>query len=214
MRLEGVRCRGGREEPRPRSRRRPRYGGRAAREHREDSDELFISAYDLARIFKATKFWNAGNRKLVLRIGNHRYMFTIDTRVVVVDEAPVLLRLNVRYDRDAIMIPLEFITGVLAPRMAEKVSLDPGRLLLSIGSPEYNVTAIEILDDKTAREPSSRSRRSSSIISTARLPGSSASRLPEEDSTRSDSLGARGRRAPQPGESRADASRTRTSSST
>jgi N-acetylmuramoyl-L-alanine amidase len=114
----------------------------------KDSDELFISAYDLARIFKATKFWNAGNRKLVLRIGNHRYMFTIDARVVVVDEAPVLLRVNVRYDRDAIMIPLEFITGVLAPRMAEKVTLDPGRLLLSIGSPEYNVTAIEILDDK------------------------------------------------------------------
>ncbi len=114
----------------------------------KDSDELFISAYDLARIFKATKFWNAGNRKLVLRIGNHRYMFTIDTRVVVVDEAPVLLRLDVRYDRDAIMIPLEFITGVLASRMAEKISLDPGRLLLSIGSPEYNITAIDILDDR------------------------------------------------------------------
>jgi N-acetylmuramoyl-L-alanine amidase len=114
----------------------------------KDSDELFISAYDLARIFKATKFWNAGNRKLVLRVGNHRYMFTIDTRVVVVDETPVLLRLNVRYERDAIMIPLEFITGVLAQRMAEKISLDPGRLLLSIGSPEYNVAAIEILDDK------------------------------------------------------------------
>jgi N-acetylmuramoyl-L-alanine amidase len=114
----------------------------------KDSDELFISAYDLARIFKATKFWNAGNRKLVLRIGNHRYMFTIDTRVVVVDEAPVLLRLNVRYDQDAVMIPLEFITGILASRMAEKISLDRGRLLLSIGSPEYNVISIGILDDK------------------------------------------------------------------
>jgi len=112
------------------------------------SDELFVSAYDLARIFKATKFWNAGNRKLVLRIGNHRYMFTIDARVVVVDETPVLLRLNVRYDEGAVWIPLEFITGVLASRMAEKISLDTGRLLLSIGSPEYNVTAIEIVDDK------------------------------------------------------------------
>jgi N-acetylmuramoyl-L-alanine amidase len=114
----------------------------------KDSDELFISAYDLARIFKATKFWNATNRKLVMRIGNHRYLFTVDTRAVVVDEAPVLLRVNVRYDRGAVMIPLEFITGVLAPRMAEKITLDPGRLLLSIGSPAYNVTGIEILDDK------------------------------------------------------------------
>jgi N-acetylmuramoyl-L-alanine amidase len=68
--------------------------------------------------------------------------------VVVVDEAPVLLRPNVRYDRGTVWIPLEFITGVLSSRVAEKVSLDPGRLLLSIGSPEYNVIAIEILDDK------------------------------------------------------------------
>ena len=114
----------------------------------KDSDELFISAYDLARIFKATKFWNSSNRKLVLRIGNHRYLFTIDTRVVVVDETPALLRLDIRYDRGEIWIPLEFIADILAARVAEKVVLDPERLLLSIGSPEYNVTAMEILDDK------------------------------------------------------------------
>jgi N-acetylmuramoyl-L-alanine amidase len=115
----------------------------------KESDELFVSAYDLARVFKATKFWNPGNRKLVLRIGNHRYMFTLDTRVVVVDETPVLIRMNVRYrDDGSVMIPLEFIEGVLAPRSLEKIVLDRNRLLLSIGSPEYNVTAIEIVDDK------------------------------------------------------------------
>ncbi|MDD4857285.1 MAG: N-acetylmuramoyl-L-alanine amidase [Candidatus Krumholzibacteria bacterium] len=114
------------------------------------SDELFISAYDLARIFKATKFWNPGNRKLVLRIGSHRYMFTIDSRAVVVDETPVLLRMNVLYDEGAIMIPLEFITRVLAPRSIEKIELDSSRLLLSIGSPEYNVTDVELVDDRDA----------------------------------------------------------------
>jgi len=114
----------------------------------KDSDELFVSAYDLARIFKATKFWNPDNRKLVLRIGNHRYMLTLDTRVVVVDETPVLLRMNVRFDEGSIMIPLEFIEGVLAPRSVEKIALDRTRLLLSIGSPEYNLTGIEIVDDK------------------------------------------------------------------
>jgi N-acetylmuramoyl-L-alanine amidase len=114
------------------------------------SDELFISAYDLARIFKATKFWNPGNRKLVLRIGSHRYMFTVDARAVVVDETPVLLRMNVLYDEGSIMIPLEFIAGVLAPRSLEKIELDRSRLLLSIGSPEYNVIDVEIVDDKDA----------------------------------------------------------------
>ena len=113
-----------------------------------ESDELFISAYDLARIFKATKFWNPDNRKLVLRIGNHRYLLTIDTRVVIVDETAVLMRVPVRYDEGLVKIPLEFITGVLAPRSVEKITLDEKLLLLSIGSPEYNVTGIDIVDDK------------------------------------------------------------------
>ena len=112
-----------------------------------DSDELFVSAYDLARIFKATKFWNPVSRKLVLRIGDHRYMFTIDTRVVVVDEAAILLRVPVRYDAGSIMIPLEFISAILATRSAEKIELDEERLLLSIGSPAYNVTGIKLIDD-------------------------------------------------------------------
>jgi N-acetylmuramoyl-L-alanine amidase len=112
-----------------------------------ESEELFVSAYDLARIFKATKFWNPGNRKLVLRIGSHRYLLTIDTRAVVVDETPVLMRVPVRYDAGLIMIPLEFISGVLAPRSIEKITLDEKRLTLSIGSPEYNVTSMELIDD-------------------------------------------------------------------
>ncbi len=113
-----------------------------------ESEELFVSAFDLARIFKATKFWNPDNRKLVLRVGSHRYLFTLDTRVVVVDETPVLLRVPVRYADGAVMIPLEFITGILAPRSALKIELDSSRLLLSIGVPEYNVTGIEIAEDR------------------------------------------------------------------
>jgi len=111
------------------------------------SDELFVSAYDLARIFKATKFWNPASRKLVLRIGEHRYMFTIDTRVVVVDEAATLMRIPVRYSEGSIMIPLEFISAVLSPREGEKAAFDEKRLLLSIGSPAYNVTGIRLVED-------------------------------------------------------------------
>ncbi|RJR30198.1 MAG: hypothetical protein C4574_02550 [Candidatus Latescibacterota bacterium] len=113
-----------------------------------ESEELFISAFDLARIFKATKFWNPGNRKLVLRIGARRYLFTLDTRAVMVDETPVLLRVPVRYADGAVMIPLEFVTDILAPRAVEKIALDRTRLLLSIGVPEYNVTGIDISDDR------------------------------------------------------------------
>jgi N-acetylmuramoyl-L-alanine amidase len=119
-----------------------------------ESEELFVSAFDLARIFKATKFWNPGNRKLVLRIGARRYLFTIDTRVVMVDETPVMLRVPVRYADGAVMVPLEFITDILAPRAAEKIALDRTRLLLSIGVPEYNVTGIGISDDRAGTRAS------------------------------------------------------------
>lgn len=104
------------------------------------SDELYFTAYDIARIFKSTKYWNPGSRKLVLRIDVHRYMFTVDTRVVVVDEDPILMRVPVRYREGSLMIPLEFISEILTPRTVENVELDEERLVLTIGSPDYNVT--------------------------------------------------------------------------
>lgn len=108
----------------------------------EGSEELFLSAYHLARIFKATKYWNPGARKLVLRIGIHRYLFTMDTRVVLVDNEPVLLRVQVHYERGSVMIPLEFISEVLGPSSREDIELDDERFVLTIGSPDYNITDI------------------------------------------------------------------------
>ncbi len=112
------------------------------------SDELYMSAFDLARIFKATKYWSPGVRKLVLRIDVHRYLFTLDTRVVLVDDEPVLLRVPVRYIDGSVMIPLEFIAEVLAPRSWEAVELDEERHVLTLGTPEYNITEIGFVEDE------------------------------------------------------------------
>jgi N-acetylmuramoyl-L-alanine amidase len=113
----------------------------------KDSEELFVSAFDLARIFKATKLWNPDSRKLVLRIGERRYMFTIDTRVVLVDDEAILMRVPARYESGVVMVPLEFISAILVPRAADKIVLDEKRMVLSIGSPSYNLTAIRLVDD-------------------------------------------------------------------
>ena len=110
------------------------------------SVELFMSAFDLARIFRATKYWNPGARRLMLRIDIHSYQFTLDTRLVVVDEETILLRVPVRYHEGSVMIPLEFISEILAPRSLEKVELDEERKVLTIGSPEYNVTDLRFVD--------------------------------------------------------------------
>ena len=112
------------------------------------SDELYMSAFDLARIFKATKYWSPGVRKLVLRIDVHRYLFTLDTRVVLVDDEPVLLRVRVQYVDGSIMIPIEFIAEVLAPRSREAVELDEERFVLTLGTPEYNITDIGFVEDE------------------------------------------------------------------
>ncbi len=111
-----------------------------------DSNELCLSGYDLARIFKATKYWNPGAWKLTLKIDIHRYLFTIDTRVVMVDGKPILMRVPVRYENGSVMIPLEFIGEILASRSLDKVELDEKRLVLTIGSPDYNVTGITFED--------------------------------------------------------------------
>lgn len=112
------------------------------------SDELYISVFDLARVFKATKYWSPGVRKLVLRIDVHRYLFTLDTRVVLVDDEPVLLRVPVRYVDGSVMIPLEFIAEVLAPRSWEAIELDEERFVLTLGTPEYNITDIGFVEDE------------------------------------------------------------------
>ena len=80
------------------------------------SEEFFISAYDLARVFKATRYWNPGARKLVLRMGDDRFLFTIDTRVVLVNDEPVMMRVPVRYSGGLVMIPMEFIAEIYSPR--------------------------------------------------------------------------------------------------
>jgi len=112
----------------------------------EESSELYITAYDLARIFKATKYWKPGARKLTLRIGSKDYNFTIDTRVVMVEGQPVLMRVPVRYVEGAVMIPLEFIGGVLSRESSEKIDLDRENLVLTIGTPDYNVTDLRFED--------------------------------------------------------------------
>ncbi len=109
----------------------------------EPSEELFISAYDIARIFRATRYWNAGARKLVLRVESHSFMLTIDTRVVVVDDEPVLIRIPVSYANGSVMVPLEFVSSILAPMTLEQIELDEERLVMTIGSPRYNITSVD-----------------------------------------------------------------------
>lgn len=109
----------------------------------EEGDVLYMRANDVARVFRATQFWNATSRKVVLGIGRARFILTVDTRVVVIDGEPVLLRSPVKYDGGFVMIPLEFILEVASQYTPWTFRWDPERRTLSVQGFGYNVERID-----------------------------------------------------------------------
>lgn len=72
----------------------------------------FLRANHVARLFRANQFWNASTRKVVLGVGEARFILTVDTRVIVIDGEPIMLRSPVRYDGGFVLVPMEFILEI------------------------------------------------------------------------------------------------------
>jgi hypothetical protein len=107
-----------------------------------EGEMLFFRANDVARLFRATQFWNATSRKVVLGVAKTRFILTVDTRVVVIDGEPVMLRSPIRYDSGFVMIPLEFILEVASHYTAWTFSWDADSRTLSVGGYGYNVEQV------------------------------------------------------------------------
>jgi N-acetylmuramoyl-L-alanine amidase len=106
------------------------------------SESLYLRANDVARLFKATQFWNASSRKVVLGIGTTRFTLTVDTRVVVIDGQPVLMRTPVRYEGGFVLIPLEFILDVASHYTARVLVWNEDSEMLSIEGLVFSVESI------------------------------------------------------------------------
>lgn len=109
-----------------------------------DGEALFLRANDVARLFKATQFWNASSRKVVLGVGRTQFTLTVDTRVVVIDGEPVLLRTPVRYDAGFVMIPLEFILEVASHYTPRTFTWEERTMTLRVEGLGYNVERIKL----------------------------------------------------------------------
>lgn len=107
-----------------------------------DGDMLYFRANDVARLFRATQFWNATSRKVVLGVGRTRFILTVDTRVVVIDGEPVMLRSAVRYDGGFVMIPLEFVLEVASHYTPWRFNWNPRALKLEVAGFGYNVDRV------------------------------------------------------------------------
>ncbi len=105
-------------------------------------DSWFVRASDVARLLRATQFWNASSRKIVLGVGKARIVLTVDTRVVVVDGEPVMMRTPVRYDDGAVLVPLEFILETASQHTPRGFQWDEEQMRLSVGGVGYNVTQV------------------------------------------------------------------------
>lgn len=110
---------------------------------RVSGDEAwFVRASDVARLLRATQFWNASSRKIVLGVGRARIVLTVDTRVVVVDGEPVMMRTPVRYDDGAVLVPLEFILETASQYTPRGFEWNEDEKRLAVGGIGFNVTQV------------------------------------------------------------------------
>ncbi len=114
----------------------------------QDDPGWYLRANDVARIFRATQFWNATARKIVLGVGDVRFTVTVDTRVVVVRGEPLLMQVPVRYDAGFVMIPLEFVTDIVANYTPQDFLWDGDDMTLTVSGLGFNVSAIDFSSTK------------------------------------------------------------------
>jgi len=107
-----------------------------------DDDVWFLRANDVARLFRATQFWNASSRKIVLGIGRTRFVLTVDTRVVVVDGEPFMMRTPVRYEDGFVLVPMEFMLEIAALHTPRGFEWNEDQKRLSIRGAGFNATKI------------------------------------------------------------------------
>jgi N-acetylmuramoyl-L-alanine amidase len=107
-----------------------------------DDNVWFLRANDVARLFRATQFWNASTRKIVLGIGRARFVVTVDTRVVVVDGEPFMMRTPARYEDGFVLVPMEFMLEIAAQHTPRDFTWDENARRLSVKGAAFNVTGI------------------------------------------------------------------------
>jgi len=115
-----------------------------------DDNVWFLRANDVARLFRATQFWNASSRKIVLGIGRARFVVTVDTRVVVVDGEPFMMRTPARYEDGFVLVPMEFMLEIAAQHTPRDFTWDEGARRLSVKGAGFNLTGIRF-DTSPAR---------------------------------------------------------------
>lgn len=84
----------------------------------------YISTSDLARVFRATKYWRPEIQKLSLRMGEHTVRFTVGAPVVLVDEEAINLVQPVRIVQGVVYAPEAIVDHFFTYGMASDATWD------------------------------------------------------------------------------------------
>jgi N-acetylmuramoyl-L-alanine amidase len=116
----------------------------------EESSELYVTDFDVARIFHGTRYWDSSLRQLAFRVGDQRFEVTVGSRLVRAGDTTLLLRVPVLYREGSVMLPMEFLTEAVSGRVPERVAWDATQRRLTLGIAGYNVSSMSFEADAEA----------------------------------------------------------------
>jgi N-acetylmuramoyl-L-alanine amidase len=104
----------------------------------------YVSTNDLARIFRATKYWRPELRKLSLRLGDHTVRFTVDAPIVVVDETAHNIVQSPRLVQGAVYVPESVLDGLMDWGVVSNATWDELSRTIRFRSPVHTVRQAQL----------------------------------------------------------------------
>jgi len=107
-------------------------------------DMRYVSTGDVARIFRATKYWRPELRKLSLRFGDHTIRFTVDAPVVLVDEVARNIVQPPRLVQGQVYIPESMLGSLVEWGLVSSASWDESSRSIRFRSPVHTVRQAQL----------------------------------------------------------------------
>ena len=104
----------------------------------------YVSTNDLARVFRATKYWRPELRKLSLRLGDHTIRFTVDAPIVLVDEAARNLVHMPRLVQGEVYVPESVLAGLMDWGFVMNATWDEPSRTIRFRSPVHTVRQAQL----------------------------------------------------------------------
>lgn len=107
-------------------------------------DTRYVSTNDIARVFRATKYWRPELRKLSLRFGDHTIRFTVDAPVILVDESAKNFVQTPRLIQGQVYVPESILGGLADWGLVNDASWDGASRVIRFRSPVHTVRQAQL----------------------------------------------------------------------